>query len=92
MNDIFLWIGMGIFAGVAADLFGPARWFGGLLGNLALGIAGSFAGAYFFNTFLKGGNGDWIGSTIFAAMGAVGLLSLAFFSTRTHATAGHCRT
>jgi uncharacterized membrane protein YeaQ/YmgE (transglycosylase-associated protein family) len=92
MDNMLLWIGMGVLAGLAADLFGPARWFGGVFGNLMLGIAGSLAGAFLFNIFLNGGHGAWIGSTLFASVGAVGLLALVFFVTRTHHTAGHCPT
>jgi len=72
---ILTWILFGLIVGVVANWIMPARVFGGILGDIVIGIIGAFAGGWVYGLFGHAGvTGFNIPSMFCALIGAVLLL------------------
>jgi uncharacterized membrane protein YeaQ/YmgE (transglycosylase-associated protein family) len=74
---IFVWIVFGLIVGVVARFIVPGGGFGGLIGDIVIGIIGAFAGGWIYGFFGHAGvTGFNIPSMICALVGAVVLLAI----------------
>jgi len=75
--NILLWIVFGAIAGWVATLIKPNTGSKGLLGNLVIGVVGSFVGGFVFNLFGgEGVTGFNVYSLLVAVVGAIVVLAI----------------
>ncbi len=75
-QTIFIWLGLGLVAGIIAKFILPGKDKGGLISTMIIGIAGSFVGGMigkYFNIGTEVG-GISIMSLLTAVVGALALL------------------
>jgi uncharacterized membrane protein YeaQ/YmgE (transglycosylase-associated protein family) len=80
------WVVLGLVAGFLARLLHPGRDHMGLLGTILLGVAGSLVGGGIAYILKLGTSPYEPGSWIMATLGAIILLALGWFGTRTRLT------
>jgi len=73
LTALLIWLALGAVAGFIAGQLMKGRGFG-VLGNIIVGILGSFLGGFIFNQLGVSAGGGMIGSIITAVIGAVVLL------------------
>jgi len=73
ITALLIWLALGAVAGFIAGQLMKGRGFG-VLGNIIVGILGSFLGGFIFNQLGVSAGGGMIGSIITAVIGAVVLL------------------
>ncbi len=72
---ILTWIIFGLIVGVVASFIMPSRNFGGIIGDIVVGIIGAFAGGWIYGLFGHAGvTGFNLPSMLCAVIGAVVLL------------------
>ncbi len=76
ITALLIWLALGAVAGFIAGQIMKGRGFG-VLGNIIVGILGSFLGGFIFNQLGMSAGGGMIGSIITAVIGAVVLLFIA---------------
>ena len=76
LTALLIWLALGAIAGFIAGQLMKGRGFG-VLGNIIVGILGSFLGGFIFNQLGVSAGGGMIGSIITAVIGAVVLLFIA---------------
>jgi len=76
LTSLLIWLALGAVAGFVAGQIMKGRGFG-VLGNIIVGILGSFLGGFIFNSLGVSAGGGMLGSIITAVIGAVVLLFLA---------------
>lgn len=76
LTALLIWLALGAVAGFIAGQIMKGRGFG-VLGNIIVGILGSFLGGFIFNQLGVSAGGGMIGSIITAVLGAVALLFIA---------------
>jgi len=74
--SILIWLALGAVAGFIAGQLMKGRGFG-TVGNIVVGILGSFLGGFIFNQLGVSAGGGMLGSIITAVIGAVVLLFIA---------------
>lgn len=75
MESLLIFLLIGAIAGWLAGLIVKGYGFG-LLGNIVIGIIGSFIGGWLFNHFHIMSTGGFVGAIVGATVGAVILLLL----------------
>ncbi len=70
---LLIWLALGAIAGFIAGQIMKGGGFG-ILGNIIVGIIGSFLGGFLFNSLGMSAGGGYLGSIITAVIGAVVLL------------------
>jgi len=80
------WVVLGLVAGVLARLLHPGRDPMGLLGTILLGVAGSLVGGGIAYLLHLGTSPYEPGGWILATLGAIVLLALGWFGTRSRLT------
>ena len=75
LTSLLIWLALGAIAGFVAGQIMKGRGFG-VLGNIIVGILGSFLGGYIFSSLGVSAGGGMIGSILTAVIGAVVLLFL----------------
>lgn len=76
LTSLLIWLALGAVAGFVAGQIMKGRGFG-VLGNIIVGILGSFLGGFIFSSLGVSAGGGMLGSIITAVIGAVVLLFLA---------------
>jgi uncharacterized membrane protein YeaQ/YmgE (transglycosylase-associated protein family) len=71
---LIFWIIAGIVAGALAKRRVPGEGPGGAVGDLMTGVIGALAGSCLFQIFVGQSYSGWLGSTVVAFIGAVGVL------------------
>ena len=75
LTSLLIWLALGAIAGFIAGQIMKGRGFG-VLGNIIVGILGSFLGGFIFSSLGVSAGGGMIGSILTAVIGAVVLLFL----------------
>jgi len=75
LTSLLIWLALGAIAGFVAGQIMKGRGFG-VLGNIIVGILGSFLGGFIFSSLGVSAGGGMIGSILTAVIGAVVLLFL----------------
>ena len=74
MENLFVWVVVGIVAGWLAKVAMPGEAPGGILGDFIVGIFGAVIGSYLFNVLAGVSYGGWFGNIAVAFVGSVLLL------------------